>query len=204
MSALQTEFYVPDRPGAPATIERACAIAASHPRGETVAVAVDASNVSRAASLLFGTGIGVVGALGDQPADSVVNQARISVATGASEIAVHSIRLDQQAVLRDLKTFLGSTTPLTVDVTFDHRVDLDAAEHALVLGADFVSFSPTEQSVGVDSQIANLLALAGELRLGGVKVGALTDDHSTAHRLALRENEWAAEPGRSRLRLPVL
>lgn len=194
---------MPDRPGAPATIERACALAAARPRGEAIAVAVDASNVSRAADLLFGTGIGVVGTLGDQPAGSLVNQARVGVATGATEIAVHSVRLDQEAVLRDLKTFLGSATPLTVDVTFDDAVDLDAAEHALVLGADFVSFSPTERSTDVAAQVANLLALACELRLGGVKIAALTDEHRAAHRRALRSNDWAIGPGRARLRLPV-
>lgn len=197
---LPTELYLLNRPGTPSQVERVCEQATTNIDGGTVAVAVAASNVSRAALLLFGTGIGIVGSLDEARESEFVGQARLSLAAGATEISLPSIALDQTAVVKNLKAFLGTATPLTVDITTTTgEASLDHAEHALVLGANFVAYAPPADAANVSGQMANLVALTGELRLGGVKLAG-TSDHPA---IVLRENEWAMTPGNSRLCLPV-
>ncbi len=194
---LPTELFLPNRPATPGQVEYVCAQATAAPA--VTAVAVAPSNVSRASNLLFGTGVGVVSSL-DDPTD-LVDQARLSLATGATEIALPSIALDQSAIVKNLKSFLGTTTPLTVNITApDGGASLDDAEHALVLGANYVAYAPSESVPDAAQHMANLVALAGELQLGGVKVAG-TSDH---HVVVLRENAWAMTPGNSRLCIPVL
>ena len=197
---LPIELYLPNRPGTPGEVEHMCDIATTQADAGTVAIAVAARNVSRAASLLFGTGIGVVGCCESAEDAPFVNQARLSVAAGATEVALPSVALDRAAVLEQLKAFLGTTTPLTVDVTTPAGdVSLDHAEHALVLGADYVGYSPTAETTNASGQLANLVALAGELQLGGVKLAGAAD-----HRIVvLRENAWAMRPGNTRVCVPV-
>ena len=197
---LPTELFLHTRPGSADAVEHVCALATTNSQGDAVAVAVAPSNVSRASDLLFGTGIGIVSVLDDDNPSNFIGQARLSVATGATEVALPAVVFYRAAIVKDLKSFLGSTTPLTVDITTpEGNASLDRAEHALVLGADYVAYVPTATTANAAGQMANLVTLIGELQLGGVKV-ASTSDHQI---VALRNNEWAMAPGNSRLCVAV-
>jgi len=197
---LPTELFLPTRPGSVDAVEHVCALATTNSHSDAVAVAVAPSNVSRASDLLFGTGIGIVSVLDDEDPSNFIGQARLSVATGATEVALPAVVFYRAAIVMDLKSFLGSTTPLTVDITTpEGNASLDHAEHALVLGADYVAYAPTATATNTAGQTANLVALIGELQLGGLKV-ASTSDH---HLVALHNDDWAMTPGNSRLCVAV-
>ncbi len=197
---LETEYYLRERPASAAAVEHACALAVARPRDEVVAVAVAPANVARAANLLFGTGIGIVSSLDDDDPERMLAQARLSVATGATEVALPRATIDQLAVVRYLKSFLGSSTALTVDITtMTGAASLGVAEQAMLSGADFVAFSPTQHTMNAAAQAAGLVALAEQLGLGGIKLAS----GSCHHLVALRESEWARTAGKSRLCLPV-
>ncbi len=197
---VPTELYLQSGPASAAAIEHMCSVATSRSPFEAraIAIAVAPPNVGRASALLFGTGIGVISTFDN--AEDLVGQARLSVAHGATEIALPRLILDRASTLRALKVFLGSATPVTVDITTgDGAASLDSAEHALRLGVDFVAYTPTNVSLNSTAQAAKLVALAGELRLGGVKLGA-TSEH---HLVLLDEDDWARCPGNARLCVSV-
>ena len=101
------------------------------------------------------------------------------MAKGATEIALPPIVLDQSATLTRLRSRLGPVTPVTVHMADTHeRLDVDAAERALRLGADFVSFAPHAASPTACRDIDALLALAQDLQLGKVKIEAADPSHA--------------------------
>lgn len=197
---VSTELYLQDKPASVAAVEHMCSVATRRSPFEAlaIAIAVTPPNVARASALLFGTGIGVISALDD--ADDFVGQARVSVANGATEIALPRLILDQASTLKNLMMFLGSATPVTVDITTnDGAASLDSAEHALGLGVDFVAYMPIPASLNSTAQSANLVALVGAMGLGGVKLAATTEHHL----VVLDDNEWARCPGNARVCIPV-
>ena len=193
---LQTELFMYPRPGGQHLVERICAHATNRPAHHVVAVAVAPTNVAQASDLLFGTGIGVVSTI-DHLSTDLIDEARRSVAKGATEIALPPIVLDQSATLTRLRSRLGPVTPVTVHMADTHeRLDVDAAERALRLGADFVSFAPHAASPTACRDIDALLALAESLQLGGVKIEAADPSHA-----ALIQSK--AHPAMARLCVPL-
>jgi len=193
---LQTELYLHPRPGGQDLVERICAHATNRPTQEVVAVAVAPTNAAQASDLLFGTGIGVVSAI-DHLSTDLIDEARRSVAKGATEIALPPLVLDHAATLTRLRSRVGPVTPVTVRMDDTHeRLDVDAAERALRLGADFISYAPYAASPTACQDIAALLALAESLQLGGVKIEATDASHA-----ALIQSK--AHPAMARLCVPL-
>ncbi len=194
---VPTELHMLNDPDSAAAVEYICSLAASRSPCEAVAVAVAPRNVARASNLVFGTGIGVISSVTEP--DDLVGQARLSVAHGATEIVLPRMVLDHVATLKNLKYFLGSSTSITVNITAnDGNVQLDQAEYALGLGADYVAYTPNPALTCAASHATSLVALAGELRLGGVKLAA-----THTHHLIIDKSEWARVPGNARVCLPV-
>ena len=196
---LPTEFYMNPRPGDAGAVERMCALATNRPCEDVVAVAVAPANVGQAADLLFGTGVGVVSAIDDLSIDWI-DQARRSVAQGATEIALPPMVLHHETMLTRLRSRLGPVTPVTVGVPFTFEgLDVAAAELALRLGADYVSFLPSADLQTARRDIAALLALAHHLELGGVKIAVNGPcDAAFLHSETSQTMPWAA-----RLCLPI-
>lgn len=197
---LPTEFYLAESPGSSRAVEQMCAVAAARPRSEAVAVAP--ANVAQAVELLFGTGLGVVGSFRDRDLEDLIGLARLSVATGATEIALPGLVLEDSVALTRLRSVLGMSTPVTIDVTArDGRVDFDRADDALRLGADFLSYAPGRSGVGVSAprQVADLAALVQTHGAGALKI-ASTEDH---HLIALRDSRTGDLFARARVCVPV-
>lgn len=196
---LPTEFYLAESPGSGRAVEQMCAVAAAQPRSEAVSVAP--ANVGRAAELLFGTGLGVVASFDNDDLDDLVDLARLSVATGATEIALPLLVLDDSAALIRIRSVLGTSTPVTIDVTMvDGGVDFDRADEALRLGANFLSYAPGRSTSGFSAphQVTELVARVRAHGAGAVKI-ASTNDH---HLIVLRDNRIGGLAEGSRVRVP--
>jgi hypothetical protein len=180
---LPKELYIDPRPGGPDAVERICAHATNRPAEDVVAVAVSPTNVAQASDLLFGTGIGIVSLI-DVRTRGLIDQARRSVAEGATEIALPRLELNQVAVLTRLRARLGPFIPVTIRLTETNgAIDMAAAEEALRLGADYVSFSANAASTTISQDVLALLALADDLKLGGVKITATTGNQASSLKL---------------------
>jgi len=180
---LPKELYIDGRPGGADAVERICTHAANRAAEDVVAVAVSPANVAQASDLLFGTGIGVVSSI-DVHTRDLIDQARRSVVEGATEIALPRLELNQVAVLTRLRARLGPFIPVTIALTETNgAIDMAAAEQALRLGADYVSFSASAASTTVSQDVVALLALADELKLGGVKITATTANQASRLKL---------------------
>jgi hypothetical protein len=196
---LPKELYIDPRPGGPDVVERICAHATNRPAEDVVAVAVSPINVAQASDLLFGTGIGVVSSIDVRTRD-LIDQARRSVAEGATEIALPRLELNQVAVLTRLRARLGPFIPVTIRLTETNgAIDMAAAEEALRLGADYVSFSANAASTTISQDVLALLALADDLKLGGVKITATTGNQASSLKLETSTRARAA----TRLCVPI-
>ena len=189
---IPTELVLVDDAASTTAIEAACRYATSSLEHDTVAVAVDVAHAKQAADLLFGTGVGALSVL--DPGQPLRDQARRSVAAGATEVALPLVGLP---AIADLRLYLGSQVPLTIDVTSASGLDLSAAEQALRIGADFVSLRPDFSTPQGLADSALLLGLASQLRLGGVKLGAPHAADRQVHDI-IDAHEWA-KAGRARV-----
>ena len=190
---LPTELYIHPRPGGADAVERICAHATNRPNEDVIAVAVAPANVAQASDLLFGTGVGVVSTI-DDLSINLIDEARRSVAKGATEIALPPMVLDQTATLTRLRSRLGPATPVTVGMAQSGEgLDLAVAEQALRLGADYVSFAPDMASPTACQDIVTLVTLAHNLELGGVKIAVTEASHvALLHSTTLTELPMAA------------
>ena len=206
ISVLPTEFFLPDRPGTIEQVEQACALATDNHLAKAVALAVDPVHVSRAAELLFGTGLGVISVFVTTD-DSTRREATVrrSLAAGATEVAVMSPTPDWRTI-SNLQAILGSSAKLTVPVTDQHgNVDLAVAERALLEGVDYVSYTPASITHQGD-QVARLLALAKEVGCGRIKLGEPRVGRYQDYRSFLAHDDWAFRDANVRLavRIPGL
>jgi hypothetical protein len=172
-----------------AEIERACEGATRH-RGveRAIALAVDATHVLQAAQLLFGTGVVVVGIVGDNDSDvDPTIASRQVLAAGADEIELAGRLLDP-GVGMNIRAAVGGDVPLTVNVpNLAGSIDLASVERAILGGADFVKVDWPSADVANMEPIAGLFELLVALQRGGAKVaipnGELDRVHSLANRI---------------------
>lgn len=183
-----------------------CAHAARRPAGDVVAVALAAVHARRAASLLFGTGIGVVATMGGEEGDldlgQLVGRARRSVAAGATEISMQVTTRHGLEVVAELAECLPESTLITVDVTSvaaaAASAAVDTAGRALGLGADYISLTLDVPSQPPDDAASAFTQIAGKLGRQALKVAA-----SSARQAMLLVDSPAVTAGVARLQIPV-